>query len=534
MKLKILILLFFISLNSCVSVKKHNKQISRLHTVNDLKNDVDDLYLDLQKYHPRLYQYKSKEVLDFKFDSLKESINARMNSTDFYKKIVPVIAQMGHGHTSLNPPRKKSTKEERRLSRKKKNDFTTLEFEYLNKQLFLKSVQKSDSILLNAQVLKVNNELITDIDEKYRKMFSSDGFNITFYDKVIGKRFKSLYYKDNGGLLDTVQLTLQTKDSLFVKTFKTVLKDSIAKKKKIETKVDSIKIKPSKAEKKAKKIAWRKKRKYNKIHGYNYLEKNFRRNLNFIGKDSTIAYMKIRGFSNGDYKSFYEQTFAKLKTKKTENLIIDLRYNGGGRAVEINNLYSYLTDKEFQFFVKSEVNTRIPVLKSIFTNTTPIFAKTLAGIASPFIATYRAVKIKKENNQLYLNYRNKIQKPNSLNFKGKIYVLINGYTFSASSVLSTHLNATKRATFVGEETGGAYNGTVAGFIREHNLPNSKVKISFGMINLETPYKQKPDGYGIKPDKEILPTLEDRRNKVDPELDWVLKEIESKKNLKSDK
>ena len=523
MKLRLLTILFFIAISSCVSVKKHNEQISKLHAVKDLRKDIDELYLDLKKYHPKLYQYKSKEVLDYKFDSLKKSINKPLNSREFYRKTATIIAQMGHGHTSINPPEKKRTKEERKLYVKQKNEFNTLGFESLNKKIFISGVQKSDSLLLGAQVLKINNESISDILVNYRKTFSSDGFNTTFYDKVIGKHLKKLYLKNNGRV-DSVQLTLKIKDSLFNKTFKKVLRKRI---KRTDVQKDSVKIKLNKKEKKAKKIARKKRRKYNKIHGYNYEDKTYNRNLKFIGKDTTVAYIKIRSFSKGNYKDFYKQTFTELANKKTQILIIDLRYNGGGRALEINNLYSYLADKEFQFFTRSEVNTRIPVLKAIMTNTTTIYSKIIVGFASPFVAFYRAFKVEKENGQLYFNYKTKVQQPNPLNFKGKIYVLINGYSYSASAILASHLQGSKRAFFVGEETGGSYNGTVAGFMREHELSNSKVKIRFGVMHLAAPYKQKPDGYGIKPDVEITPTIKDRLSKTDPELDWILKDLESK-------
>ena len=108
-------------------------------------------------------------------------------------------------------------------------------------------------------------------------------------------------------------------------------------------------------------------------------------------------------------------------------------------------------------------------------------------------------------------------------------MLINGASFSASSILSTNLHANKRAIFVGEETGGAYNGTVAGLFKFIELPNSKVVMNIGLAQIETPYEMDPDGYGIKPDVEILPTIEDRIHKIDPELDWVLEDIEVKKN-----
>ncbi len=106
--------------------------------------------------------------------------------------------------------------------------------------------------------------------------------------------------------------------------------------------------------------------------------------------------------------------------------------------------------------------------------------------------------------------------------------MINGYSFSASSILSTQLQANNRAVFVGEETGGAYNGTVAGIYKMYLLPASKIKIRIGLMQIEAPFKQQPDGFGNKPDVEILPTVKDRRLGKDPELDWILNDIEKKK------
>ena len=46
----------------------------------------------------------------------------------------------------------------------------------------------------------------------------------------------------------------------------------------------------------------------------------------------------------------------------------------------------------------------------------------------------------------------------------------------------------------------------------------------GLMQIEAPQKQIPDGYGIKPDIEILPTVKDRLLNQDPELNWVLRDI----------
>ena len=102
-----------------------------------------------------------------------------------------------------------------------------------------------------------------------------------------------------------------------------------------------------------------------------------------------------------------------------------------------------------------------------------------------------------------------------------MYVLINGGSFSASSIISSNLKGSKKATFVGTETGGADNGCVAGIMPVWTLPHSKLDLRFGLMTCEAPYKAEQDGRGIFPDKAITPTLIDRINGTDPELEWVL-------------
>ena len=104
--------------------------------------------------------------------------------------------------------------------------------------------------------------------------------------------------------------------------------------------------------------------------------------------------------------------------------------------------------------------------------------------------------------------------------------MINGGTFSSASLLSSNLKGSGRATFVGEETGGAYNGAVAGSFARYQLPASNLKIVFGLALIQPHYKSEIEGRGIFPDKEITPTIDDRMNNSDPELNWIIEQIHS--------
>ena len=99
-------------------------------------------------------------------------------------------------------------------------------------------------------------------------------------------------------------------------------------------------------------------------------------------------------------------------------------------------------------------------------------------------------------------------------------------SFSASSILSTNLHGSGRATFIGEETGGAYNGTVAGVYQTKYLPNSKLFLPLWMMNIDATYKTDVDGYGIQPDVVVNPKLEDLINGKDTVLDWTIETIET--------
>lgn len=523
-------LLVLMCLGACTSVKKYNEQITRLHSVEDLKTDVDKVYEQLKKNHPKLYQYTPKEVLDFKFDSLKTSITTPINSREFYKKLAPIVAQVKQGHISVGSANRHFTKKKRKKLKKEKFEFYDLDFEYLNDKLWVSNTKGEDSTLIGSEVAKIDNENADGLLNIYKTRFSSDGYNKTLYNKYLGKGFSALYYKDKG-FKDSLIVTFKLKDSLFNRTFKRGEKE----KKKDSIVINSLKpaeiVKLSPLEKKKHREAAKENRQFNRKHGFINKAEGYTRNFKFLEADSTVAYMNIKSFSNGNYKKFYRESFEMLDSLKTQHLILDLRDNGGGRIAEIDYLYAYLTDQNYSLVEESEVNSRLPLFKYLMSNTMPFVVKASTVLVSPIIFAQNLIKTKKKDNKIFYKLRfSKEKEPSPLNYKGQLYVIINGNSFSASSLLSTHLKANKRAVFVGEETGGAYNGCVAGIYKVYEMPTSKLKIRMGLMQIEAPQKQNPDGYGIKPDVEIIPTIEDIKQHKDPELDWILNTIKTNEKL----
>jgi C-terminal processing protease CtpA/Prc len=263
------------------------------------------------------------------------------------------------------------------------------------------------------------------------------------------------------------------------------------------------------------------------VNGYNADSKNYNRYLVFIEKDSGVAIMKIRSFSKGNFRPFYKESFREIESYKSNTLILDLRDNGGGRLSEIVDLYSYLSDSTFVFLDKSEVVSKSSLMEGAYFNGGSFGLKILKAIYAPILYSYLLLTVHKESDGK--NYYATHARPNKVKegaFRGKIYVMINGGSFSASSLISSNLKSSKRVTFVGQETGGAFNGTVAGFMPVVKLPHSKLKIRIGIMAMAPHNKTEIKGHGIIPDKEIITTLKDRLQENDPELNWILDDIKN--------
>ncbi|GAA4230742.1 S41 family peptidase [Postechiella marina] len=520
----VLIICIVLTLFSCKSVERYNREVITLHSVADLQKDVDKVYSQLKKHHPKLYQYTSKSVLDYKIDSLKKSITKPINSRAFYKKIAPVLAHVRQGHISVSSASKRFTRKESKELKKNKFEFYDLDFDYINDKLWIINTRGKDSSLVGSEVVKIENDNTSDLIKIYKTRYASDGYNKTLHNRSVGRYFASLYYKDKG-FVDSLTVTLKNKDSIYVKVLRRVPKKTKNQ--------DSLKIKKktrlAKTDKQLAKAKAKQLKRENKKRGYIAKRKEYNRNFSFIGKDSTVAYMNIRSFTRTNYKRFYKESFKKIDSAKTNYLILDLRNNGGGRIAEIDYLYAYLTTKPYKFMEDSEVNSRLPIFKYLMSNTTSVGTKVVGGLFSPFIIAHNLVKTTKRDGKIYYKFKySKEKEPNALNFKGQIYVLINGNSFSASSLISTHLQANKRAIFVGEETGGAYNGCVAGIYKIYKLPTSQIKTRIGLMQIEAPEKQTPDGYGVRANIKIEPTILDKLSRTDPELNWVLNDIYNQK------
>jgi hypothetical protein len=170
-----------------------------------------------------------------------------------------------------------------------------------------------------------------------------------------------------------------------------------------------------------------------------------------------------------NYPAFLEKTFRKIKQDRIQKLIIDLRDNGGGRDQYGVMLYSYLTKQPFRYYRYQEKDK-----------------KKLSG--RPGIG---------------------LQQPAAIHYGGDLWVLTSGQTFSAAAEFCSVAYSDHRATFIGQETGGTYEGNHSGQLISFELPASKVTFWVSTIKYVmdvTPAKS--PGHGVIPHLQVQASAEE--------------------------
>ncbi|HWB94752.1 MAG TPA: S41 family peptidase [Puia sp.] len=213
-------------------------------------------------------------------------------------------------------------------------------------------------------------------------------------------------------------------------------------------------------------------------------------------KPGNVAVLTIRTFLDAflrqtgeHFGPFLDSAFGDLAVKKVKRLVIDIRGNQGGNDMNGVLLYSYLAQGPFRYY-----------------------------------SSFRSVKEEYTERQ---NPGLAMQRPRERAYRGKVYFLINGRSFSATAEFAAVARSNRRGVFIGEEIGGGYYGDASGDDDMVILPNSHISCRIPLMLYTMAVR--PDRYpdrGVRPDYTVLPTVRDLEGLGDRQMDFALKLIAS--------
>ena len=494
MKLLIGTLLFVLLFSACNRHFDPNKT----YKIEEIKSDYALMRRALEEAHPGLNRYTAPDSLKIVFEQIEKQLNRPMTEREFRRVVTPVFASIGCGHSDIY-----ASKGYVKYNKKNKpKEFPLTPYWSQNKLRIMQNRTSDTTLTAGTEIVELDGQPIAKVIADMQLLIPSDGYNKTYKNVVINNNFGP-FYRFMSGKIDT---------------FRVVVKDTAGRLRAVRLAFNN----PPRKVKKSSPTAPPPTKlppivplptpKVNpKIS-----KADLRRNLTFSEKDSSLAILDINTFRDHGFKRFYRRSFKTLQQRNTKNLVIDLRNNGGGRSDASVNLMSYLLDSAFVVYRQVEA----PVAK-------PSFNKYLGWKFLRF--GVRNFWSKRTPTGGLLNRATgKTHKPSrKYHFDGRVFVLTNGGSFSASAIFASIVQQHGRVRTVGRETGGGRYGCNAFVSPMLTLPNTKTQVRMPMFKIVLEVPGKDAGHGVMPDFPVEFRFEDALKNRDLDLEKVEELLKTK-------
>jgi hypothetical protein len=248
-----------------------------------------------------------------------------------------------------------------------------------------------------------------------------------------------------------------------------------------------------------------------------------------IDEERKIAYFRIE--DSRVFKDSIQNYFQRIRDKKVQHLIIDLRGGGGLREEEqVAELYSYLITKPSKIFEAIQVKSNDSKLFDKDFSFKP-YAKSLNQLSEKYLD-----KLVDTGNGYFLwqeeSYLGLI-KPAAIQFTGTVYILTDGRNYSASTDFTSIASQLDNVFVVGEETGGNYRSYISGAMFGLVLPNSKIGVKVATWKSILAIDENPAnrGRGVMPAYPVPVSVDDFISGTDAVKDFTFDLITKHGELK---
>lgn len=448
------------------------------------KNDFQILKKALLETHPSLYRFTPKIRFQEVFDSLENSINDQTKDLSFFQMVSQIesLIREGHSQVTLSPQLLKETQE------KKLFPFQV----WLDREKLILTQSHSPTYqkYIGAEILSINGKSRESI--------------LARLEKMTGKTAAS----NNAGILQILSLynNFAYAYYLFVdqsQKFEITYLDQEGNKQSALIEGDNTQLKEETFPR--------------------YMEDS-RPPVHFqIDEVKQVAILKITTFASWvvdyppkKYYTFFRNCFKEMEEKSVQYLIIDVRDNRGGDGIIADKLLTYFLPQTFT----SGRYIRAKTVDFSFTNSLPNSDK-ISFSEKEYEQRNGFYYLKKQENEaLEPNYPQK-----KYFFKGKVYILANGGSRSATNTFLGLAKSYQIATIIGSESGGAFED-VDGYWRiTFTLPYSKVKVSYPAWSLKINVKNGDPQRGVIPDYPISHPKEDILTNRDSDLEFMYQLIQ---------
>lgn len=448
----------------------------------------------LEESHPSVTWYTPADSMQYYFNWGRQQLNDSLTEPQFRSVLTYVISKIHCGHTSTRYSKNYlSFLDTARLP------LFPISIKWLDNDTILlgNSIQRGNQVLPRGTVLTtLNNRSLLRLADSLSNYIPSDGYNENYLRQTLSNRGAfggwlrlidgydpeyKLGYIDSSGQEAFVHFRLyepRRRDSIKHNAVLPAIKEKLKRKQRRE-------------------------------------DRRFDARSIQIDTALSTAYMTVNTFNNGyQLRSFFKNSFRELRKENIQQLVIDIRSNGGGNVNHSTFLTKMISNQRFKladslYAIRKKSQYGRYVQNNWFTG-----------------LLFTIITRKKADGFYHFGYyeRHYFKPRKKDHYNGQVYVLTGANTFSAAALFAGAMKGLPKVKLIGEETGGSAYGNTAWFIPNVHLPESGIRFRLPRFRLVIDKNKPKDGRGVMPDIEVKTTREDIMQNRDPKVELVRKLI----------
>lgn len=482
------------ALSSCSATGSVAYTPERKYSPEQLKEDVQVMEETFKKNHPSLYWYSSKEEIESSFKLAYEQLHDSLNEIQFRNVIAETIFPIRCGHTSV----RFSKKYNQFISGKRLPTFPFVAKVVDDSTLVVTAnLNRRDSLIrTGTPVLSINGLTARQVIDSLLPLVSIDGNSKNFSYQNISNNFTT-YYNIRFGLQKNYTINYVNTRGEVKRTVLPLFDPAMDTSRRRPISITPQTPPPPEISER---------------------QRRLQRTRSFsIDTSNRFATLRISSFGPSLHKHFLKKSFRQMQKKNIQHLVIDVRNNGGGLIKKSLYLTRFIRSEQFVF------------TDSIYSVRRKLRSE--AKISRRFVYNLGLLFLNRKQNDSMYRFRffnNRIYQPLAQHYKGQVYLLTGGFSFSATTLFASVIKGQKNVTVVGEETGGGYYGNNGVFIPEMILPNTKLRVRLPLYRIVNNKKYPKDGHGVLPDVEAKASAESIRQNRDPKMEKAIQLIMQRK------